>query len=295
VIEAVGRLNVETVCFWNADACVKLLVTKILSCTAVRIVDVSPGSSLFREFDETRDFQRRIAYSESDYTSRLHAFVCKCYAAKSSPRLMERQDKVVVIPNGVPTAKAANTRQTSAAPAMSIGTCARIAPENRIEFLIESFAIVAQRFEAASLTIVGEAQAGRTRYKESLLRRVTELGLKQVHFAGATENVSPWLRSFRVFVTAFGGEGCPNAVLEAMAAGTPVVATASPSNEELVRSGVNGFIVSDTDPHDMAAKIEVLFTRPEVTDSMGRASELTARQNFSMQRMVDSYRSLLAC
>jgi glycosyltransferase involved in cell wall biosynthesis len=294
VLKTVDSLNVRTVCFWNADACVKLLVSKILSCTSVRIVDVSPGTPLFRELDETLAFQRRISYTAADYVARLDSFVCKSNAGTLNPLLNGWEDKVVVIPNGVPASRFAPTASRQADSVMRIGTCGRLAPENRIEFLIDSFAIVAERLGSASLTIVGEAQNGHRKYKDSLLSHTARLGLKNVHFAGAVHDVTPHLRSFRVFVSAFEEEGCSNAVLEAMAAGTPVVATASPSSRELIQNGVDGFVVSNTDPRDMADKIEILLTHPEVADSLGRASESTVRQRFSMNRMVDQYRSLLA-
>jgi glycosyltransferase involved in cell wall biosynthesis len=296
VLNVVDSLNVRTVCFWNVDACVKLLVSKILSCTSVRIIDVSPGTLLFRELDETVAFQRRISYTAADYVARLDSFVCKSNAGTTNPLLNGWKNKVVVIPNGVPAAsRLAQTADRSADSVMHVGTCGRVAPENRIEFLLDSFAIVAKRLGGASLTIVGEAQNGHRKYKDSLLSRTANLGLKNVHFAGAVHDVTPHLRSFRVFLSAFDEEGCSNAVLEAMAAGTPVVATASPSSRELIQSGVDGFVVSNTDPRDMADKIEILLTRPDVADSFGRASESTVRQRFSMNQMVDQYRSLLAC
>jgi glycosyltransferase involved in cell wall biosynthesis len=294
VLSVVDSLNVRTGCFWNADACVKLLVSKILSCTSVRIIDVSPGTLLFRELDETIAFQRRISYTTADYVARLDSFVCKSNAGTTNPLLNGWKDKVVVIPNGVPASRFAQTADRSADTVMRVGTCGRVAPENRIEFLLDSFAIVVERLGSASLTIVGEAQNGHRKYKDSLLSRTADLGLKNVHFAGAVHDVTPHLRSFRVFVSAFNEEGCSNAVLEAMAAGTPVVATASPSSRELIQSGVDGFVVSNTDPRDMADKIEILLTRPDVADSFGRASESTVRRRFSMNRMVDQYRSLLA-
>lgn len=293
VLNVVDSLNVRTVCFWNADACVKLLVSKILACTSVRIIDVSPGSLLFRELDETLAFQRRISYSTTDYVARLDSFVCKSNAGTANPALNGWKDKVVVIPNGVPAVRLSTTDRL-ADTTMRVGTCGRLAPENRIEFLLDSFAIVADRLGAASLTIVGEAQNSHRKYKDSLLNRAARLGLKNVQFVDAVRDVAPHLRSFRVFVSAFSEEGCSNAVLEAMAAGTPVVATASPSSRELIQSGVDGFVVSNTDPRDMADKIEILLTRPDLADSLGRASESTVRQRFSMNRMVDQYRSLLA-
>ena len=293
VLKVIHQLHARTLCFWNADACVKLLVSKILAGTSVRVVDVSPGGPLFNELDETHSFQRRIAYREAEYAARLDTFVCKCQVGSSHPRLANWNTKIVVIPNGVRTADRPQVIGSSPEIAMRIGTCGRVAPENRIEFLMESFAIVARRIGDASLTIVGEAQAGHHRYREFLLDQARHLGLKNLHFVGPTHDVNSHLRSFRVFVTAFNGEGCSNAVLESMAAGTPVVAAASDSNRELIRNGVDGFVVSN--PQEMAAKIEILLTRPELADSMGRASASTVRQHFSMSKMVNRYRSVLAC
>ena len=102
VLNVVDSLNVRTVCFWNTDASVKLLVSKILSCTSVRIIDVSPGTLLFRELEETLAFQRRISYTAADYVARLDSFVCKSNAGTTNPLLNGWKDKVVVIPNGVP-------------------------------------------------------------------------------------------------------------------------------------------------------------------------------------------------
>jgi glycosyltransferase involved in cell wall biosynthesis len=295
VLNVIDSLNVRTVCFWNADASVKLLVSKILACTSVRIIDVSPGTLFFEELDETETFQRRICYSVADYVARLDSFVCKSNACGINPHLEGWENKVVVIPNGVPASRFAGPNGVAPDTPLRVGTCGRIAPENRIEFLIDSFALVAERFADASLTIVGEAQNGNRKYKEALLNRTARLGLRNVHFAGAAQDVAPHLKSFRVFVSAYEEEGCSNAVLEAMAAGTPVVATVSASSRELIQSGVDGFLVSSTDPGDMAAKIEILMTRPDIADSLRRASESTVRQRFSMNRMVDQYRSLLAC
>jgi glycosyltransferase involved in cell wall biosynthesis len=118
------------------------------------------------------------------------------------------------------------------------------------------------------------------------------LGLRGVHFVDATNDVSSQLKSFRVFVTAFNGEGCSNAVLESMAAGTPAVVTTSPANRELISDGVDGFVVSD--PQEMAARIEILLQSREVADSISRAARNTVKQRFSMRQMVNNYRCVLA-
>jgi glycosyltransferase involved in cell wall biosynthesis len=292
VFDVIDQLRVQTVCFWNADASVKLLVSKILSATDLRIVDVSPGGTLFRELDETRAFQRRISYTESEYLNRLDRFVCKCDVGTVNPRLTDAKAKVVVIRNGVPMEFDEEASSAPAEAAMRIGTCGRIVPENRLEFLLDTFAIVSRRYKEASLTIVGDTRTGRQQYKEFLLSRIAELGLKGVHFVRATNDVTSQLKSFRVFVTAFAGEGCSNAVLESMAAGTPAVVTVSPSNQELIEDGVDGFVVSD--PQEMAARIEILLKSREVADSISRAARNTVKQRFSMGQMVNNYCCVLA-
>ncbi len=292
VLDVIRQRRVQTLCFWNADASVKLLVSKILSATDVRIVDVSPGGTLFRELDETRAFQHRIAYSESEYLDRLDRFVCKCDVGTKNPRLAGAKAKVVVIRNGVPMELGEEGGIAPADTAMRIGTCGRIVPENRLEFLLDTFAVVSRRLQDASLTIVGDTRTGRQRYKEFLLNRIADLGLRGVHFVDATNDVSSQLKSFRVFVTAFNGEGCSNAVLESMAAGTPAVVTTSPANRELISDGVDGFVVSD--PQEMAARIEILLQSREVADSISRAARNTVKQRFSMRQMVNNYRCVLA-
>jgi glycosyltransferase involved in cell wall biosynthesis len=88
-------------------------------------------------------------------------------------------------------------------------------------------------------------------------------------------------------------EGCSNAVLEAMAAGLPVVAARSAAVCEQVEDGVNGFTVSSTDPREMADRIEFLLKTPESAASLGGAGRRLVRERFSIEKMVHRYSELL--
>jgi glycosyltransferase involved in cell wall biosynthesis len=103
--------------------------------------------------------------------------------------------------------------------------------------------------------------------------------------------VTPFLRSFRVFVMLSDDQGCPNASLEAMAAGVPVVANDSGGTAEQVLHGTNGFLVSPDDPREMAIALETLLRDPGMRDAFGAAARRHVERSFPMQRMIAGYLS----
>jgi glycosyltransferase involved in cell wall biosynthesis len=93
-------------------------------------------------------------------------------------------------------------------------------------------------------------------------------------------------------------EGFSQALLEAMALGKPVIASAATGNLELVRDNQNGRLVPARDPVAWAAAIEQLLTDQATATRLGQAARITARQEFSMARTIERtstlYRSLLS-
>ena len=67
----------STLCLWNVDAKVKLLLAKALEHTRVRLIDVSPGGYAFEEMNAVANFQQWIAFGETQYYARLDALVLK--------------------------------------------------------------------------------------------------------------------------------------------------------------------------------------------------------------------------
>lgn len=92
-------------------------------------------------------------------------------------------------------------------------------------------------------------------------------------------------------------EGLSQALLEAMALGRPVIASAAAGNPEVIADGVNGRLVPPLDPRAWAAAIEELLTDPATAARLGRAARRTAREQFSLARTVegtlDVYRAVL--
>lgn len=109
---------------------------------------------------------------------------------------------------------------------------------------------------------------------------------------GERSDVADVMRALDCFVLPSLAEGISNTILEAMACGLPVVATAVGGNVELVDAGRNGLTVPNDDPEAMAQSLLHLWRNAEARQRMGRAGRADVEQRFSMQAMVTAYRRL---
>jgi glycosyltransferase involved in cell wall biosynthesis len=159
--------------------------------------------------------------------------------------------------------------------------------------LLRATAEVAKRVPGFRLVLVGEGpERGRI---EGLVR---ELGLGgNVVLAGSVGQASGLLRNFQFSVLASVQESFPNAVVESMAAGVPVVATRVGGVPELVREEVDGLLVPAGEAEALAGAMLRLLREPELAERMGRAARERIRESFSIEKMVreteDLYLGLL--
>jgi glycosyltransferase involved in cell wall biosynthesis len=117
---------------------------------------------------------------------------------------------------------------------------------------------------------------------------VETLGLSaNVRFLGKANNVQELLEQCDVFCLLSRSEGMSNALLEAMAAGIPCVATAVGGTPEVIEDGRTGYLVPSEDAGAAAERILRLLDHPEEARQIGEAARLVVRQRFSAQRMVD--------
>jgi glycosyltransferase involved in cell wall biosynthesis len=122
---------------------------------------------------------------------------------------------------------------------VAIGAVGRLEPQKRFDLLIEAFAVVHARRPNTRLFIVGDGSQ-----RDPLDAQIKALGLTEsCTLVGHTNDVRPSYHAFDLFVQASDYEGTPNAVLEAMALETPVVATDAGGTAELIHDGVHGRIV----------------------------------------------------
>ena len=172
--------------------------------------------------------------------------------------------KAVLIPNGIDLASVPQPDDTvpgpMAGPAPVILSIGRLQPQKNFEALIDAVAI-ARHTRSVRLVVLG---AGSDAYREALIARAKERGIADdVIFAGTTDNVYPWLRSARVFALASRWEGSSIALLEAMAAGTPIVASQTAGDAaDVLENGRYGLLADAGDADAFAAALLRQIDRP---------------------------------
>lgn len=109
---------------------------------------------------------------------------------------------------------------------------------------------------------------------------------------GERIDVADIMRGLHAFALPSLAEGISNTILEAMASGLPVIATAVGGNPDLVVHGRTGYMVPPANPQAMAHQLVALASNPEEARSMGEAGRQRVQANFSVQTMVSTYQSV---
>ena len=114
----------------------------------------------------------------------------------------------------------------------------------------------------------------------------------RVHFLGHHDDVLDILPHLDVYLSASQHEGCPNGLLEAMAAGVPAVVTNIPGHRELVRHGESGFLVPMGSRADVAKHCKKLLEDAELTSRIGSAAQASMLENHRTVDMIEQHREL---
>jgi len=205
------------------------------------------------------------------------------------------ESRVVVIRNGIeipPCDPAAGLRlraELMIAPgAPVVGSVGRLSPQKDYPTFLSALRLTASEFPAARFLIAGEGPL-----QASLIQQSLRLGLEgKIFFLGHRRNLSQVYSALDVFVLSSRWEGLPLVVLEAMAAGKPVVATAVPGTAEAMVEGKTGFLVALGDHSALADKIQRLLSDGELRRRMGEAGRRRVEREFDRERMVDEHEKL---
>jgi len=206
-------------------------------------------------------------------------------------------DRVVTIVNGIDICKYAAARmgrdelraEMGLPPGEKVmGIVARLSPEKDHDNLLQAFAQVWRADGNITLLIVGD---GKLRdHLESLAR---QLGVSdKTRFLGSRSDVARLLGVFDVFVLSSITEGTSLTILEAMAAGLPVVATDVGGNSALVADGETGFLVSPRNPDALAWAILKVLSDPGLAQAMGEAGQRRAEAEFGREAMARRYEAV---
>ena len=160
----------------------------------------------------------------------------------------------------------------------------RLEKQKGVDILLEAFA----RLERSQLWIVGDGSL-----REELEQQARALGvIDRVRFEGAVADASPFYWGADAFAIASRWEGLPLALLEAQAAGLPVVAAAAGGVAEAIREGTSGLLVPREDPAALVDAMRRVESQPELARRLGYEAARQAREEWSWERMVSAYEVL---
>jgi glycosyltransferase involved in cell wall biosynthesis len=277
----------RAVVFWNAIMEYKVLLADAL--LDVPVFDVSPGGMYFTSLDLYFARPRPgLPYRRgTEYGARLAGVIVK-YRAEAERAACVLGAPVHVIPNGVvlgprPVRRPPGDR-------LVLGTAARLSPQKKLEELLAALRLATGRLPPHVLRIAGGADGGDTAYVEQLKRCADSLA---VEWVGEVEDTRPFLADLDLFAMVSEPAGCPNASLEAMAAGLPVVATDVGGAAEQVEDGVTGLLVPSGDVAALADALVEACRDSERLLRWGSAGRARAEERFDADRMVADYRRLL--
>ncbi len=200
-------------------------------------------------------------------------------AAEGAPR-----GGVLVLENGVDLNRfpvtAPRARTSSSGP--RIGVVANLRPVKDLGVFVRAAAEVGRHHPDATFSIAGE---GPLRPALERLARELDLGRRLI-FAGPVADVPAFLAGLDIAVLCSRSEGMSNALLEYMAAGKAIVATAVGGNLQLIDPGTHGLLVPPGDPTRLAGAILRVLADPGLAARLGEAARCRVRERYSRQVMV---------
>ncbi len=201
------------------------------------------------------------------------------------------EDKAVLIPNGIDIEKY-NT-QGREQKGYVIGTLSKICIQKGLEFLIPALVILKKYYPSIVCLIAGGVQEEELQREVMLKKMVKEFGMDdKIIFLGEIHDVPSFFDKIDLYVSSSLWEGLPTAILEAFAAGVPVVATDVTGNNEIVISDNTGILARPKDSDSLAEAIDYAFRhRSEIKQFSDNASKFV-QQDYSMARMVRNYEAL---
>jgi len=170
-------------------------------------------------------------------------------------------------------------------PERIVAAAGRLSPEKGFDQLIDAAALLTPRHPGAGFVVFGDGPL-----RDDLTTRIAERGLQgRFVLAGFRPDLERLLPACDLAVSSSHTEGLPVVVLEEMAAGLPVVATAVGGTPEVVEEGVTGRLVPSADPAALARGVAELLASPDTARAMGLAGRRRVEEHFTFAAQAEQY------
>jgi len=224
----------------------------------------------------------------------VHVCVSQAVADFSRTRGGLAEERLVVIPNGIDVS---TFDQTVAVDLTTLGLppgrravtfVGRLDDQKRVNWMLEHAQQWLGQLDQHDLPIVGRGPQ-----RELLEKIARQQGIgPRVHFAGWRDDVAGILKASDLLVLPSAWEGMPNVVLEAMAAGKPVVATDVEGVRELLGPAADDQVVPPGDAESFASKLVAIAGDPALASQLGAANRRRVAERFSLAAMLAAYQQL---
>lgn len=169
-----------------------------------------------------------------------------------------------------------------------LGCVSRLDKRKGLEYLIRAIKILKNTYKNIKLLLVGEGSE-----KKSLTKLVNDLKLEeQILFVGKTNETKKYLQALDVFVLPSLQEGLSIAIIEAMAAGVPVIASNVNGIPEVVTNNLDGILIDPQDEYKIAKAVEKLINNKTFRDSLVENAYEKVKVKFDIKNIVNEFQDL---
>ena len=190
---------------------------------------------------------------------------------------------------GMSDEKGKNYVPLSAQDVPILGYVAKLRKERNHLLLFQAFHILKKHNTRVHLILVGDGH-----YHSVLKKAAIQLMIQDdITFFGYRSNAPTLLKQFTIYVHPSLYEGMSNALLEAMAAGCPIITTDIPENRELIQNRIHGLLVPPKNPEAMAEAIQYALNNPQKMRQFGDNARQRAQKTFSIDRTTTQLTQLL--
>ena len=275
-----------------------LLVNRRADLQSAALASALSGKPLVQRFGASRclppgALQRWI------YKTRVSALVGNCQAVVT--RLRENADvhvadRIRLIPNGVARTPISDLERAQArtglglgSDQLAVGMLARLSPMKGLHNLVGAWRLVLRRFPDARLFIAGEGQLA-----SQVQSDLDRLDLNEsVRLLGFVENPTAFMAALDLFVMpSIRDEGCNQSVLEAMAAGLPIVVTNCGGLPELIESGRSGRVAPKNHADTLADTIVDMLAHPQLRQQMAARARATVESDYKLADSIAAWERL---
>jgi glycosyltransferase involved in cell wall biosynthesis len=194
--------------------------------------------------------------------------------------------KIVLLENGLDLTKYRRAPRTRGGP-RRVGMVANLRPVKNPEAFVRAAALLSDRFTDVSFDIAGDGEL-----RPRLEALASELGVaSRCRFLGSVRDVPAFLAELDVAVLCSDSEGLSNSLLEYMAAGLPIVATAVGGNPELIRDGRDGLLVPPRDEGALARAVGQLLEDAPLARRLGTTARARVERHFSRAAMLRRFQA----